>query len=99
MVYLAFLFFGLCLGSFVNALVWRIHEQDILREKERLSSADKQRLEKLSISKGRSMCMHCGHELAAKDLVPVFSWLYLRGKCRYCKHVIPDSPVAELLVP
>lgn len=38
-----------------------------------------------TVSKGRSMCMTCGHTLAAKDLVPIFSWLSLRGKCRYCK--------------
>lgn len=37
-----------------------------------------------TISKGRSNCMSCGHTLAAKDLVPVFSWLFLNGKCRYC---------------
>lgn len=34
--------------------------------------------------KGRSHCPACGHELGALDLVPVFSWLFLRGKCRYC---------------
>ena len=34
--------------------------------------------------KGRSRCPSCGHTLSAPDLVPVFSWLFLRGKCRYC---------------
>ena len=34
--------------------------------------------------KGRSRCPECGHTLSAPDLVPVFSWLFLRGKCRYC---------------
>lgn len=43
-----------------------------------------------TISKGHSMCMSCGHELAAKDLVPLFSWLFLRGKCRYCKAPVPS---------
>ena len=38
-----------------------------------------------TIVKGHSMCMTCGHELKALDLVPVFSWLFLGGKCRYCK--------------
>ncbi len=33
---------------------------------------------------GRSHCVHCKHELAALDLVPLFSFLFLRGKCRYC---------------
>ncbi|MDZ4225928.1 MAG: prepilin peptidase [Patescibacteria group bacterium] len=34
---------------------------------------------------GRSRCMHCNHVLGALDLVPVFSFLFLRGRCRYCK--------------
>lgn len=32
----------------------------------------------------RSACPSCGHQLAARDLVPVLSWLALRGRCRYC---------------
>ncbi|HSX30215.1 MAG TPA: prepilin peptidase [Candidatus Saccharimonadales bacterium] len=47
----------------------------------------------------RSACLSCHHTLAPYDLVPVFSWLYLRGKCRYCHKPIPDTPVAELAVP
>jgi leader peptidase (prepilin peptidase) / N-methyltransferase len=47
----------------------------------------------------RSECPHCHHILAAKDLVPVLSWLYLRGKCRYCHTRIPDSPIVELTLP
>lgn len=37
---------------------------------------------------GRSHCMNCKHDLSAIDLVPVFSYLFLRGKCRYCRSVI-----------
>jgi leader peptidase (prepilin peptidase)/N-methyltransferase len=33
----------------------------------------------------RSACPSCGHGLRLPDLVPLFSWLWLRGKCRYCK--------------
>ncbi len=33
---------------------------------------------------GKSMCTTCGHALVAKDLVPIISWVSLRGKCRYC---------------
>ena len=43
-----------------------------------------------TIVKGHSMCMSCDHTLAAKDLVPLFSWLFLKGKCRYC-----GAPVAS----
>ncbi len=39
---------------------------------------------KLPIAKGRSMCPHCSHSLAAPDLVPLFSFLLLKRKCRYC---------------
>lgn len=99
MILVALIFVGLAFGSFVNALVWRIHKQDQLHEKKKLSKADKVHLQKLSVTKGRSMCMSCGHELVATDLIPVVSWLWLRGKCRYCKARIPDTPVSELLVP
>lgn len=33
----------------------------------------------------RSFCPACKHPLGAADLVPLFSWLFLRGRCRYCK--------------
>ena len=32
-----------------------------------------------------SHCFSCGHRLAWYDMFPIFSWLFLRGKCRYCK--------------
>lgn len=34
---------------------------------------------------GRSYCENCKHKLAWYDLFPVFSYLFLGGKCRYCK--------------
>lgn len=90
MVIIFLILFGLCLGSFVNALVWRLHEQS--------QTKGKKKMRELSISKGRSQCPHCGYVLAAKDLVPVFSWLSLGGKCRYCKKPISRQyPVVELL--
>jgi len=94
MIIAVLLVVGLCLGSFVNALVWRLHEQAEETDKKKPNKAY---LKRLSISKGRSMCSHCHHELAAKDLIPVISWLALRGKCRYCRKPIPDSPLVELL--
>jgi leader peptidase (prepilin peptidase)/N-methyltransferase len=45
---------------------------------------------------GRSECPDCHHQLAARDLVPVLSWLTLGGKCRYCRAPIKDHPVVEL---
>lgn len=32
----------------------------------------------------RSACTHCGRVLAAPDLIPLASYLFLRGRCRYC---------------
>ncbi|MFT8392233.1 MAG: prepilin peptidase, partial [Sporolactobacillus sp.] len=31
-----------------------------------------------------SHCTSCGRRLTIRDLVPVFSWLFLRGRCRTC---------------
>lgn len=53
---------------------------------------------KLSFVKGRSMCPSCGNTLQGIDMVPVFNWLYLGGKCRFCKAKIsPRYPLVELL--
>ena len=53
---------------------------------------------KLSVSKGYSFCPACHHRLFPKDLVPVFSWLFLRGKCAYCGAPIAARyPFVELL--
>ena len=41
----------------------------------------------------RSECEHCHHKLAARDLFPIFSWLFLRGKCRYCHKPIGIEPL------
>jgi len=36
-----------------------------------------------------SHCASCHHRLAVKDLIPIFSYLWLRGRCRYCRVPIP----------
>lgn len=33
----------------------------------------------------RSYCPKCGHKLGFLDLIPIFSYIFLGGKCRYCK--------------
>jgi len=84
------LILGLACGSFVNALVWRVHEQARTKPKGKKSKAD------LSILNGRSMCPHCRHALAWYDLIPVLSWLWLKGKCRYCHRPISAQyPLVE----
>lgn len=46
-----------------------------------------------SVVKPGSACGACGLELGPRDLVPVFSWLALRGKCRRCKAQIGVEPL------
>ena len=69
---------GLAIGSFINALVWRLrHKTDFVKE--------------------RSVCEHCKHTLAWYDLIPVISWLSLKGKCRYCnKSISVRHPIVEI---
>ena len=48
--------------------------------------------------KTRSHCMSCGYLLEWYDLIPLFSWLTLRGKCRKCKSKISvQYPLIEAL--
>lgn len=94
MIIVALTVYGLCLGSFVNALVWRIHAQSNQQGEKRLN---KRLDDGLSITKGRSMCPNCRHQLTARDLIPVLSWVSLKGKCRYCKKSISwQYPLVEL---
>ena len=53
---------------------------------------------KESLSKERSHCMSCGYQLRWYDLVPLFSYLFLCGKCRKCKeHISVQYPIVEAL--
>ncbi|OHW62691.1 type 4 prepilin-like protein leader peptide-processing enzyme [Andreesenia angusta] len=55
---------------------------------------------KQSISYPPSNCQSCNTRLRAWDLVPVFSYLMLRGKCRYCGAPVSIRyPIVELLNP
>ncbi|HZJ57329.1 MAG TPA: prepilin peptidase [Clostridia bacterium] len=45
-----------------------------------------------------SHCPDCGHSLGPLDLVPVFSYVFLMGRCRYCKaRISPRYPLVEVL--
>lgn len=51
-----------------------------------------------SISFPQSHCTSCGYSLKPKDLVPVFSYIYLEGRCRCCKEKISIKyPLVEIL--
>lgn len=41
--------------------------------------------------RGKSFCFACNQNLRARDLFPIFSFLFLRGRCRYCNSKIPRS--------
>jgi len=53
---------------------------------------------RLPIGTSRSRCMSCDHELSATDNIPLLSYVFLRGSCRYCKADIPwRYPAVEAL--
>lgn len=69
---------GAAMGSFVDALTYRLHSGR-------------------SVVRGRSQCETCGDRLTLWALVPVVSWVVLRGRCGRCHAWIGvHSPVVEL---
>lgn len=76
---LAFFMIGLCIGSYLNVLAYRIPLG-------------------INTAKGRSMCTNCKKELKFYELIPVFSYIFLRGKCSECKSKISIIyPIIELI--
>lgn len=77
---------GLCLGSFVNMLVYRV--------------ARKYKLEKDKFkvkNNNRSHCDFCGKQLSWYENVPIISWLLQGGKSRCChKKLSLQYPIAEI---
>lgn len=77
-------FIGTVLGSFLNVLALRYHPENSVFSK--------------SNSVGRSKCMHCRKKLAAWELIPILSFLFLRGQCSSCRQKLTwQYPVVELL--
>jgi leader peptidase (prepilin peptidase)/N-methyltransferase len=46
-----------------------------------------------SVARGRSRCQSCGARISPQDLVPILSYLLLRGRCRSCSAPIPRGLV------
>ena len=77
-----FLFFFFVFGTIVGSFVNVVSE----------------RLPKNKSIRGRSKCDFCKHKLSALDLVPILSFLALRGKCRYCRKKLSwQYPLVELV--
>lgn len=75
--------FGLFIGSFLNCVIYRL---DVRRPNLDI------------VRPNRSFCPQCKHILSWLDLIPVFSFLFLRGKCRYCsKKISIQYPLVEIL--
>ena len=53
---------------------------------------------KESLIKGRSHCTTCGKQILNRDLIPVFSWIMLGGKCRFCKSKISSRYMGVELI-
>jgi leader peptidase (prepilin peptidase) / N-methyltransferase len=93
---------GLLVGSFLNVVIlrlparmaaaWRQEARDVLE-----LQADATPMPP-GIVREPSHCPHCKHPLSALDNIPLFGWLLLRGRCRYCQAKISiQYPLVELL--
>ncbi len=83
--YVAVIFLGLCLGSFATALIYRI-PRGVPWIWDRSKGAS------------RSACPSCNATLGVLDLIPIFSWLFARGKCRHCGASISWAyPLTEII--
>jgi len=72
---------GLLIGSFLNCLVYRVNEEDSLK----------------GLLKGRSYCPKCKKQLLWFDNIPLLSFIFLKGKCRWCHSPIGvHYPLVEL---
>ncbi|WP_332775080.1 prepilin peptidase [Polaromonas sp.] len=81
--------FGLLIGSFLNVVIYRlpkIMERQWARECAELTSkpADAEATETFNLLVPRSRCSSCGHAIRWYENIPVFSYIFLRGKCSAC---------------
>lgn len=101
---------GLLIGSFLNVVIHRLPrmmEQEWHAEGAQWAEEQKEKgakieltpaLPPITLSKPRSRCPHCGHQIAWYENIPVLSYLFLRGRCTDCKKPISlRYPVVELV--
>jgi leader peptidase (prepilin peptidase)/N-methyltransferase len=92
---------GLLIGSFLNVVAYRlpIMMQRDWREQAReiLQLPAEPEAETFNLVLPNSQCPHCGHEIRPWENIPLFSYLFLRGKCSSCKAPISlRYPAVEL---
>lgn len=92
---------GLLVGSFLNVVIHRLPK---MMEREwhanclELQGKDVPEQTKYTIVTPRSACPKCGHQISALENIPVFSYLFLGGKCKGCKTKISMRyPLIEAL--
>ncbi len=86
---------GLLIGSFLNCVIYRLE----MREKGEVTCFINGRPQRkaLGFLWGKSFCPNCKYVLAWYDLVPLLSYLSLKGKCRYCgKKISIQYPLVEI---
>lgn len=102
-LYLAVGLFSLCIGSFLNVVIFRtpkMMEQEWHQECQMLLDPEQPIIEqsKLTLSQPASTCPKCDSAIRWYQNIPVISWLALRGKCGTCQNPISIRyPFIELL--
>src|SRR5438874_2954320 len=95
------LVFGLCIGSFLNVVIYRLPkmmEREWRAECAALAGETPPPEPSLNLFTPRSRCPACGHGIGALQNIPLVSWIALRGKCSSCGAPISTRyPLVELL--
>jgi leader peptidase (prepilin peptidase)/N-methyltransferase len=94
-------FFGLCVGSFLNVVIHRLPrmlEHQWRAECADLTGATAEIGERYDLVLPGSSCPACGHAITALENIPVVSYLVLRGRCSACRaRISPRYPLVETL--
>lgn len=103
--YSSVIFIGLCIGSFLNVVAYRLplmmergwkHECHEYLELEPAKSEQEQQT--FNLATPASACPNCGHKLRAWENIPVISYLILKAKCSSCGTKISlQYPAVELI--
>ena len=92
---------GMLAGSFFNVVVHRLPRMLAARWEDDWAAwqgQPKPARPAYNLSRPRSACPACGRPIAARDNVPLLSWLWLRGACRHCRTPISwRYPLLELV--